>query len=309
VLPALRFPLDTWVVMREDLLGNRRHDRRVRDPSCYKGRRANRVDGRGGVPRGLRTARLDPRIAGDAPTSDAPIEVPVDASPLAGCTLYLPMDETSWNGTTGEVHDACGGLHAGTATAATTKVDPVRGRVGGFSASACVTIPDAPALHATSALTLSAWVRPTQLAPGQDGLGIISKRTDVGVDSEYSLFVWSDTTSMTTNQVWLDTANDRVNDPNFVLLDDAWHQITTVYDGTLATGLRLRVYIDGALSQVAPVSSSSIAPPAAEPDLAIGCLPRSGLAQGFIGDLDDIAVWTRALDDAEVTAWFVATTR
>jgi hypothetical protein len=80
-----------------------------------------------------------------------------------------------------------------------------------------------------------------------------------------------------------------------------------VYDGSLLRGERIHVYLNGALDSVGPESSTSITPDGSP--LAIGCLPLDGLVQNFIGELDDVAVWTRAFSAAEVAAWYDATKR
>jgi hypothetical protein len=228
---------------------------------------------------------------------------------LADCVMHLAMDEDSWSGAPGEVRDSCS-TNSGTAVGGATRTDdPVRGRVGRFvGGTSCVEVPDAPALRASDVLTVSAWIEPAMLSP--DGMGVVSKRVDFMADTEYSVFVWaSNEGSGSDNELYVDvdTENDRGADPTTVYADNVWHQVTVVYDGTRPASERITFYVDGNLTHVMPESSATIAPPAVEPDLAVGCLPLSGPAQSFVGAIDDVVIWRRALSSADVAAWFAAT--
>ncbi|HMG23199.1 MAG TPA: hypothetical protein VK607_17810, partial [Kofleriaceae bacterium] len=130
------------------------------------------------------------------------VQAPPDGPPAIdlsrGCVLRAQMDETAWPASGRPVINSCGGAGGGlTGTGAMPATDAMRGRVGAFSGDACVDFASTTALHGATGLTLSAWVRPTAL-DGQTSNGIITKRLDRSVQSEYSLFVW------TGNHVWVD---------------------------------------------------------------------------------------------------------
>ncbi len=220
---------------------------------------------------------------------------------LTGCVVRLMMDEPSWSGLSGEVGDACGDDDRGTAIAgATTVADGVRGRAGQFGGgSTCVRIADRAALHAGAALTFSAWVFPIAL-DGVTSFGLVSKRNDVAVDAEYSVFLWTD------DHVYvdIDNENDRF-DGATALVNGAWQQVTVVYDGAASSVARVRIYVDGVLDVVGPESSASAT--ATDADLFIGCLPVSSPTQGFEGKLDEVVIWSRALSAIEVAAWHAQT--
>jgi len=247
------------------------------------------------------------RVNFDA-TADAPQQL--DADPAlafaAGCVVGLAFDEPSWTGAPGEVRDSCG-RNDGTAVQGAVRIDdPVRGAVGEFPVpSGCIKIPNAPALHATTGLTLSAWVYPESL-DAVNPYGVIGKRNDFTVDdAEYTVFVW------TGNTVWvdLDGRNDRGHGTT-PLVNGRWQQVTVVYDGTRPAPQRVAIYIDGALDALLAESSASLAPYPST--LSIGCLPELPDTKpqiAFGGRIDDVAVWTRAFGPAEVSAWFSATRR
>jgi hypothetical protein len=241
------------------------------------------------------------RVTG-APDADGPPTVSFGA----GCAVGLEMNESGWSGAADEVRNRCDAGHGAAVQGAGPVDDAVRGRVGQFPApSGCVRIADAPALHATTGLTLSAWIYPLAL-DGTNPHGVIAKRTDfTNDDAEYTMFVWTD------NNVWVDI--DGRNDRNHgarQLVNGQWQQITTVYDGTQPAPQRVRIYVDGVLDAVVGETSASLT---AQPNaLSIGCLPElpaTGPQIAFAGRIDDAAIWTRAFSAQEVADWYQRTKR
>ncbi len=234
----------------------------------------------------------------------------LDSGILVGCSLRLEMEEAVWTGAAGEVGDSCGANHGTATNGAIAVTDPTRGRVGKFvGGTSCVTVPDAPSLRMSSALTASAWIRPNILSP--NSFGVISKRRSFGSGSEYSVFVWASAAGTgPTNHLYVDIADesDRIDDPN-TDYPDSWRQITVVYDGTLPTDQRTMFYVDGTIAFVAPAQEASIPVPASPADLAIGCLPLDGPAQSMVGLIDEVVLWSRALSATEVSSWYLATRR
>jgi len=240
---------------------------------------------------------------GDGP--DVPGDADLSAL-LEGCVLGLAMDETSW---AGGVIDRCGGDNNGTAIGGAVPVmDAERGRVGElFGGADCVVVPDAPALRGGSAFTTSAWVRPVAFTA--QGFGVISKRSDLGVKSAYSVFLWaSDFGAGSVNHVYVDvdTEDERFENTLGEFLG-AWHQITVVFDGARASAERVAIYVDGAFTTFAPESASSVPVPATPPDVSVGCLPLGAPAQALVGRIDDVMLWDRALAAGDVTRWYEAT--
>ena len=221
-----------------------------------------------------------------------------------GCVLALHMDEASWSGAHGEVKDDCGNDNPGTVIGlgTTTVAGGVRGRAGSFSGNACIDIPDAAALHGTTGLTLSAWILPTKLNNGEGANGVISKRTDNGNQAEYSVSVWID------NRVWvdLDGETDRFEGMT-TIVEKAWAQLTVVYDGTREASQRARVYVNGSLDVTKTESSASLT--SYPSTLHVGCMPAPGAMtqQNFLGEIDEVAIWNRALSDAEIVQWYTNT--
>jgi hypothetical protein len=213
----------------------------------------------------------------------------------AGCALIQHMDET-WTGAPAEVADDCGGDDRGTRGAGIASGAPgVRNGAARFDGRGCIEVPDSAALRAEGGLTLSAWVMPTALDDHRV-FGIISKRTDMAVDSAYSVYLWA-------NRIWIDLdGNDDRFSGTTQLRSGAWAQLTVVFDGARPETRRVTLYVDGELDVVASESSRQLGPyPSA---LHIGCLPSSTASQNFVGSLDEVAIWTRALDEREVAHWY-----
>jgi Concanavalin A-like lectin/glucanases superfamily len=231
--------------------------------------------------------------------NDRVIDVGPDAASLLdGCVLMMHMDEPAWTGAAGEVIDSCS-TNNGTAVGGITTVpNGTRGRAGSFNGTGCIQVADAPNLHLTTGLTISAWIYPT--GDPANSFGIVSKRLNFGDEPSYSLFLW------TNNQIYgdIDTEDIRIPAPT-VFPSSVWKQTTIVYDGSLPEASRVTFYVDGAVDLVTGEASASITQ--FTTDLAVGCLPLAGIAQQFIGEIDDVAIWNRPLSADEVASWHLQT--
>lgn len=246
-----------------------------------------------GVPSALRGVRLvTPFPAGrPLPANGVRETSGSGAADMTGNTLLLPLEES----VTFTVADQSGVGAVGTFDGGITFGVPGVARGGASFDGGCLVFADAPALNPTSTLTLAAWVRPRGL-DGVEPHGLFSKRADYLVQSQFTFFIWQG------DRLWvdLDTEDDRFGGTR-ALQNDRWAHVALVYDGRLDAGVRARVFVDGTLDVVAPETSSSLAPQPVP--LVVGCLPNpaGGLNQSFEGDLDEVAMWSRALSDGEVS--------
>lgn len=218
-----------------------------------------------------------------------------------GCALKAQMDEASWPTTGNPVVNSCGGAGGKlTGSGAAPATDAVRNRVGSFSGDACVDFASTAALHGTTGLTMSAWIKPTAL-DNQTSFGIITKRLDRSVQSEYALFVW------TGNHAWVDFGDSDRYSGTATLSNNVWVQLTAVFDGTRAPTDRVRLFINGVEDplQHAVIGNLGTTLPSYDSPVHVGCTPAPMTAmpptqQTFVGDLDNVTVWNRALGDAEI---------
>lgn len=232
------------------------------------------------------------------------VKAPPDAPPTIdlarGCVMKAKMDEASWGGSGRPVLDACGSNSGAiTGVGATTILDSARGRVGDFSSNACVEFANTDMLHGTTGLTMSAWVRPTALN-GVDSNGVISKRIDKGMQSEYGLFLW------TGNHVWIDLGDTDRYSGTASMLNNVWSHLTAVFDSSRPLNERVRLFINGVPDplQHATIGNLGTTLPSYGSPLHLGCTPAPSAdpptQQTFQGQLDDVTIWNRALTDDEI---------
>jgi hypothetical protein len=217
-----------------------------------------------------------------------------------GCVVMEHMDEAAWTGAVGEVRDDCGGDNNGTAIGGiTTTDDAVRGRAGNFDGNGFIEIPAAAALDASTELTISAWFKATAL-DDVDAFGIVSKRTDTGIDQAYSVYLW------TRDKVWTDFPDQNQRfEGSAVISNNVWTQVTAVFDASAAAAMRVTVYLNGVVDSTDTDTATTL--PKSPAKLNVGAMPSSLAIQNFKGQLDEVVVWTRALTAAEVMSWYNVT--
>ncbi|MBI3850912.1 MAG: tandem-95 repeat protein [Verrucomicrobia bacterium] len=166
-----------------------------------------------------------------------------------------------------------------------------------------IQVPDSPSLRLTNGVTLEAWVNPSSVS-GTTPRTIISKfdyppEQPVGTQSGYLLgttnngrlfFTVSATGSARTNTMLVTSQ---------VLPTNQWSFIVATYDGAA-----LRIYVNGALAAQTNYSGG-IFPGTA--NLGLGAIPSSrSFFWPFLGLLDEVSLYNRALTDAEIQAIFNA---
>jgi hypothetical protein len=245
-------------------------------------------------------------VQNQAPSDGMPADSSVDLS--RGCVLKAQMDEASWPATGNPVINSCGGGGGKlTGTGAAPATDAVRGRVGSFAMNACVDFASTTALHGGKGLTMSAWIKPTGLNM-VDSNGIITKRLDRGIQSEFSLFVW------TGNHVWVDVGDTDRYSGTAVLSNNptSWIQVTAVFDGTRTPTDRVRLFINGVADPLQHVQIGNLGDtlPTYDSPVHIGCTPAPSATpptqQTFLGELDNVTLWNRALSDEEIAKLFAS---
>lgn len=234
-------------------------------------------------------------------TPTAPTPTPVPMAPAvspSGLALLFHMDEAAWDGSRDQVRDTSGQGHHGTSVAGVTTVAGGRfGRAGSFPGGAgCVQIADAPDLRPDTELTVSAWLMSSGIGRGA-AQGIAAKRVNYQQASAFALFVGtSDRLS-----VDVDTEDDRF-EAGGALASGRWYHAAFVYSGAARA---VTVYLGGAAIAAHSERASSITP--FPSPMWVGCLPEGAPSQGFVGLLDEVAVWHRALSSSEVAALANAT--
>jgi hypothetical protein len=151
--------------------------------------------------------------------------------------------------------------------------------------SAHVVAPDEPALHFTAAqsYTLSAWVSPGALTGGWEG--VVTKGRDVGN--------WTG--------IWIAggqwVAGSLAGNIMGPAVTAGWHLVTIVQDGSAGTRT---LYVDGVASATGGAGSADNTG-----SLWVG--GAAGVSEVFVGTVDDVRVYSRALSTAEVQTLYTTT--
>lgn len=149
---------------------------------------------------------------------------------------------------------------------------------------------DSPTLDNTSGVSIFTVTRTLNL-DNSTARSIISKRNNVDVDESYMFFYY------TSNKVYADvqTTNDRFN-TSTAFSNNNNYIIDLIYDGTLATANRSKIYIGESLDVTKPETHSSI--PDNPSPLVIGST-NIGDGRPFGGHMAEIIVFRKALNAAE----------
>jgi hypothetical protein len=154
-----------------------------------------------------------------------------------------------------------------------------------------VNVADRPELDfaGTASFTLEAWVRPTTLDTNLRFA--IAKGQTTGSTQGYQLGVRSESSTGTRFLRWRDGASDTAQAPAVGL--GVWTHLVASYDGST-----MRVYLNG-VEQASLASTRQLL--ATNGALWIG---RSESGGSFFGDVDEVAVFDRALTQLEVREHF-----
>jgi len=154
-------------------------------------------------------------------------------------------------------------------------------QAGVFNGSRYVSLSSYPEHEGMSQLTLMAWVKPTALSGDRD---IISKANEA-----YRLRLNS------SGQIWYYLKNEsgqaQSKTTSAAVVSNEWNYIVLTYDGA-----NVKVYLNGALVYGPLAFNGNINQPGN--NLFIGTY--TGSSENFIGLIDDVRIYNRALSDSEI---------
>ncbi|NTV30967.1 hypothetical protein HGA91_03260 [candidate division WWE3 bacterium] len=247
-------------------------------------------------------ARLNNLVLGDfrSKNNDVGISASFGGSDAAislsdGLVGYWPMDETAANSCTGGTNDSCDKSGNGVDGAWNGNTTSVNGRYGLGTAfdgtSDYIAIPNTASLNLTNNYTISGWFYDTNANTSHDWQFLIAKgslyaEADVPyyVAIGYGQISFGHAIGWSTNSLdtWIGSSEQ-----------NKWYHFAASFD----EGKNLAsLYINGVLVETAvdtsvPVGNSSAT--------AIGAL--SSGTSGFNGYIDDLRIYNRALDGAEIS--------
>jgi predicted GH43/DUF377 family glycosyl hydrolase len=197
-------------------------------------------------------------------------------------SLLLHMDETSWNGTSGEVIDSSSYGNHGTAYGgATTVTDGRFARAGSFDGTNdYISIPHSSSINPTNAITVELWAKSNTANWNSTGM-LVSKRNayimyPIGNSKTIRFYIYSGGWRYTVYTPSIDITQ--------------WHHYVGTFDGST-----IKLYIDGSL--VASTSYSGSIKSDTGP-LYIG--RDDGYSRYFNGSIDEVAIYSRALSADEI---------
>lgn len=215
-----------------------------------------------------------------------------------GLVLALFFDEAA--GAT--ANDSSGGGRNGTISAATRVAGKVGGALSFNGTTSIVNVPDSAALDLTTAMTLEAWVNPTQLS-GWETVLLKGNGAGSGLLS-YALYAHDGAPlggGVAAPAGYVRIGGDQslrgATQPPLVPLN-TWTHLALTYDGTAAGGTVMRLYVNGTLA-ASRTQTGTI--PNGNGPLAIGGNAVFG-NESFNGLIDEVRVYNRALTAADIVA-------
>jgi hypothetical protein len=223
------------------------------------------------------------------------------------CSTLPPMDAALvgyWNldDAGPMVKDASPNRNDGTSSGATA----MAGKVGGafhFNGAGCITIPDSTSIEMNnySTMTMMAWARYTGGCGNATHGIVVSHEQGYEMGPLCGIMNSPDTFQAAIQPLnvlwnWYGTQSETLN---------GWQHVAVTYDG-----MNQRIYLDGALVDTNPLAGAMTNRLSG---LGIGCrgVPGDGSAIGtygfFLGELDEVALYSRALSSGEIAAYYNAT--
>jgi len=201
-----------------------------------------------------------------------------------------------WSFDDGTATDKSGGGHHGTVDGATL----VPGRFGNalsFDGNDHVFVPASSAFDTGGALTVSAWVKTNSDANGGESLvylGDLNSTQNVG----WYIYASGATNFYCRLDVYLtdDVKYNPLGLPQGIN-DGEWHHVVGTFDRSLPSE-QLKWYVDNVLVEVVSVPDLDIR--SAASGLYIGAHVNGLSNPGFQGSIDDVRVYSRALDASDI---------
>ena len=213
-----------------------------------------------------------------------------DSQPDASLAMWLKFDESAGS----SAADSSGNANNG-ALAGSTVWRPTGGmRAGALQFNGTnteVVVLDANNLDNTSALTLAYWFRADAFAV--DSGGLVCKRDSATANNAFTTYLKRPDQHI---YVDLDNSNDRFASVT-AISTGVWYHVALVFDGSLPTAQRAKLWINGLLDVTAGETSAAI--PNYTSNLRVGNT-HTNAANWFSGLIDDVRLYRRALSAAEV---------
>lgn len=210
-----------------------------------------------------------------------------------GLNGWWKLNESSWNGTTGEVLDSTANALHGTSTGTPTIVLGKYANAGDFNGSnQFITVPDNTLLEPSYGLTISVWLK-------REG-GVGTRQIFIGKGdgmSNASTQYWAELNVSNQLVFYLSTSSSGgsvISTDKTITDTTTWHHVVMTWDGST-----MKTYLDGQQSSVTQARAGTMVN--TNYLYGIGKLGSYG-GLYFNGLLDDSRIYDRALNIEEITA-------
>jgi len=147
-----------------------------------------------------------------------------------------------------------------------------------------------------SKFSVAAWFRTTSVPDGDDDYGFIANKGGSGTDSSgknQNYGLWTTTSGKLSGGFETSSGSNKYVTSDKSYVDGQWHHGVVTFDGS-----NVRLYVDGI--QVKSTSTTSLPDKSGNQPLRIGANSLS-VRDIFVGDIDEVGVWNKALDSSEIT--------
>lgn len=160
------------------------------------------------------------------------------------------------------------------------------GRAAAFDGTRKITVPEIVDLNMPSNFTIEAWVNPKK---DFEINTIISKSKPGGSNPGFAFYINSFNTG--DHAIGFETNGSRISSVPNAIQDSVWQHVAVTYDGTF-----VKLFVNG---EEPSYTITSLTIDASMDSLIIGQYTNGG-GFGFIGEIDEIRYWNRALSVSEL---------
>lgn len=236
---------------------------------------------------------------GPTPTPTVP-PTPTPTSTLGnGLVGYWKMDESSWNGTTGEVRDASGNNNHGTAQNGASIVTGQFGNAGSFDGvNDSINIGDVSSLEGLNRLTIAFWAYlPSDWSAANNDWNVI---IDKCCGHVYAVQSTGPGSTIMQFGVVTTSSSAWVNIDDFGNYKGRWIHVVGTYDGS-----KVKTYLNSTFKSEKNLTGRVVTN---SNSLGIGGRVNSTAADThFYGKLDEVRIYNRAFSDTEVSNLYTLT--
>ena len=204
--------------------------------------------------------------------------------------LYLSFDEgDSATAIDKSQHNNDGTIHKGTrAEGKIGKAVELSGEAGGW-----VEVPDSPSLDIKDEITLMCWVYPTEFTNEWFRIIVKTWAGDTAPWMVYGFYEQGNSNGKTGFIISVDNGTEKRcgNGPSPQLPAEEWTHLTATYDGS-----KMKLYYDGEVKVEADAQGTID-----DNDVPVSIGRNSeGEREHYIGRIDEVAIWSVALDESEI---------